>query len=65
MTHDQSALNRQPTTRPARPATTNPAPLRAGQLDPCVICGSDRVVERRCKVICLHCGTILQSCADL
>jgi len=23
------------------------------------------VVERKCKVICLNCGTILKSCADL
>ncbi|GMV09640.1 MAG: hypothetical protein AMXMBFR55_13740 [Gemmatimonadota bacterium] len=34
-------------------------------LDPCPVCGSPNVQEIRCKVICLNCRTILQSCADL
>lgn len=33
--------------------------------DTCPVCGSDRVAEIRCKVICQNCKTILQSCADL
>ena len=31
----------------------------------CDICGSDKVQEIKCKVICKNCGTILKSCADL
>lgn len=31
----------------------------------CDVCGADRVVWRRCKLICEHCGTIVLSCADL
>ena len=31
----------------------------------CDICGSPDVQHSKCKVICRHCGTILQSCADL
>jgi hypothetical protein len=34
-------------------------------LEVCDICGSNRVVEIKCKVVCLNCGTILKSCADL
>ena len=30
----------------------------------CDVCGSTRVVEIKCKVICQNCGTILRSCAD-
>ena len=38
----------------------------AGQTgETCDRCGMAAVVERKCKVICLNCGTILQSCADL
>lgn len=33
--------------------------------DSCDICGSERVVWQKCKLICLNCGTILKSCADL
>jgi uncharacterized membrane protein len=40
-------------------------PQAAAHLGPCPICGDAEVVERRCKVICLNCKTILQSCADL
>jgi hypothetical protein len=29
------------------------------------MCGSPKLVERKCKVICANCGTILKSCADL
>jgi len=39
------------------------APIRANES--CPVCGSDRVAEIRCKVICQNCRTILQSCADL
>jgi hypothetical protein len=46
----------------SRPQT--PADARRGP-ELCVMCGVPAVVERRCKVICTHCGTILQSCADL
>ncbi len=31
----------------------------------CDVCGSDRVIWRKCKLVCLNCGTILKSCADL
>jgi hypothetical protein len=31
----------------------------------CDVCGSDRVSWRSCKLLCLNCGTILKSCADL
>jgi hypothetical protein len=31
----------------------------------CPVCGSGQLQEIRCKVICLNCRTILQSCADL
>jgi len=31
----------------------------------CDVCGSMKVVEIKCKVICQNCGTILKSCADL
>jgi hypothetical protein len=37
----------------------------AGDGETCPICGMVAVVERRCKVVCTHCRTILQSCADL
>jgi hypothetical protein len=33
--------------------------------DACPVCGASRLQEIRCKVICLNCRTILQSCADL
>jgi hypothetical protein len=45
----------------AHPAAARQAPA----LDPCEICRSTAVVERRCKVVCLNCRTILKSCADL
>jgi len=31
----------------------------------CDICGSPRVVWRKCKLLCENCGTVLMSCADL
>ncbi len=31
----------------------------------CDICGSERVFWRKCKQLCLNCGSILKSCADL
>lgn len=31
----------------------------------CEVCGSSRVIEIKCKLICQNCGTILRSCADL
>ena len=40
-----------------------PAESPAGEH--CDVCGSDRVIWRKCKLICLNCGTILKSCADL
>jgi hypothetical protein len=33
--------------------------------EPCDVCGSTKVLEIKCKVICQNCGTILKSCADL
>jgi hypothetical protein len=34
-------------------------------VDVCDVCGSTDIKEIKCKVICLNCGTILKSCADL
>jgi ribosomal protein L37AE/L43A len=31
----------------------------------CDVCGSPKLKEIKCKVICQNCGTILKSCADL
>lgn len=31
----------------------------------CEVCGSERLVWRKCKQVCLDCGTINRSCADL
>lgn len=31
----------------------------------CPVCGATTLQEIRCKVICLRCRTIVQSCADL
>jgi hypothetical protein len=33
--------------------------------DECDVCGSGDLVERRCKVICRNCHSIVKSCADL
>jgi hypothetical protein len=33
--------------------------------EPCVMCGGTAVTWRKCKLVCLSCGTILKSCADL
>jgi len=33
--------------------------------EPCPVCGTSSLVEIRCKVVCLNCRTIVQSCADL
>lgn len=51
---------------PGNPAS-NPAsePVSEPVSEPCDVCGSDRVSWRKCKLICLNCGTILKSCADL
>jgi len=51
------------------PAGTPPEPRRSDGEPPssevCDLCGSDRIVWRRCKLICENCRTILKSCADL
>jgi hypothetical protein len=44
-------------------ALDRPLPGYAGET--CDRCGVAAVVGRKCKVICLNCGTILKSCADL
>jgi hypothetical protein len=33
--------------------------------EPCPVCGHRALDHRACKVICSHCRTIVQSCADL
>jgi hypothetical protein len=51
---------------PALDATTaamTPAAVLTGAT--CEVCGVAAVVERKCKVICLNCHTILKTCADL
>jgi hypothetical protein len=40
-------------------------PNTTGPVECCDICDSETVVWRKCKQICLTCGTILKSCADL
>lgn len=31
----------------------------------CDVCGSSRVIEIKCKVVCANCGTVLKTCSDL
>jgi hypothetical protein len=31
----------------------------------CPLCGSDKIIQRSCKVLCGTCRSIIQSCADL
>ena len=45
------------------PETEGPAPRRAA--DGCDYCGAESLVWRTCKLICLNCGNIVKSCADL
>jgi hypothetical protein len=33
--------------------------------EPCDVCNAAALVERKCKVICLNCHSIVRSCADL
>lgn len=33
--------------------------------DTCDFCGSEKLVWRKCKQVCLDCGSIVRSCADL
>jgi hypothetical protein len=33
--------------------------------DRCDYCGAESIVWRMCKLICLNCGNIVRSCADL
>ncbi len=52
------------------PKTANPAIAPTEKPEPsepelCDICGSDQLSWRKCKLMCLNCGTILKSCADL
>ncbi len=35
------------------------------QDETCDVCGSALISWRKCKLVCLNCGTILKSCADL
>ena len=51
----------------AEPAITRrtPAPVPMTERETCPVCGSARLLELRCKVVCQGCRTILQSCADL
>jgi hypothetical protein len=41
------------------------APLPEPDEGPCERCGVHALAWRRCKLICVHCGTIVKSCADL
>jgi hypothetical protein len=34
-------------------------------METCDVCGSERLVWRKCKQLCLDCGGINRSCADL
>jgi uncharacterized membrane protein len=47
-------------TEAARPTVES-----ADAIATCDVCGVAAVVERKCKVICLNCHTILKTCADL
>ncbi len=31
----------------------------------CDFCGSSKLIEIRCKVICGNCGAVLRTCSDL
>jgi len=47
------------------PAISSSA-IPAGDADEtCDVCGLRTLIERRCKVLCLNCGAIVKSCADL
>lgn len=38
--------------------------MHTGDVEVCDVCGNPAVVWRKCKQLCLQCGTILRSCAD-
>jgi hypothetical protein len=42
-----------------------PAPAAPPTVVLCDVCGSPRLQEIRCKIVCRNCGTILRSCSDL
>ncbi len=44
---------------------SSPDVVAAEDCDVCDVCGSERVFWRTCKQLCLNCGSILKSCADL
>jgi hypothetical protein len=54
--------DRDSTTPPPQAQPSGSVPPSA---DVCDLCGSNRIVWRRCKLICENCHTILKSCADL
>jgi hypothetical protein len=31
----------------------------------CDVCGSPKIIEIKCKVICGNCGAVLRTCSDL
>jgi hypothetical protein len=42
---------------------TRPDGYAAGEL--CDYCGAEALTWRKCKLVCLKCGNIVKSCADL
>lgn len=49
---------------------TSPDPPRdsrttARDTPPCDVCGSAETVWIRCKLVCMHCHTVLMTCGDL
>lgn len=52
-----------PNDTPIAPAA--PAPPTASAAEVCDWCGATTVTWRKCKLICVSCGQIVKSCADL
>ena len=46
-------------------AHAQPPSARDEEPESCPVCGFAQLEERRCKVICRNCRTIVRSCADL
>jgi hypothetical protein len=42
-----------------------PEPPPPDEDEPCAYCGVQRLVWRKCKLVCAACGNINKSCADL
>jgi hypothetical protein len=54
-----------PRTGHVRPAGTMEAEPSAQPAESCDLCGSSALEWRKCKLVCMHCRSIVKSCADL